>query len=36
MADSAIITSLSWISRGYAQAVLDEYEPTADELKAFD
>lgn len=35
MADSAIITSLCWVSRGFAKAVVDEYEPTAKELKAF-
>lgn len=35
MADSAIITALTWVSRGYAKAVIDEYEPSAEELKAF-
>ena len=35
MADSAIITSLCWVSRGYAKAVIDEYEPDEVEQKAF-
>eukprot|EP00347_Sterkiella_histriomuscorum_P014628 403360154 len=35
MADSAIITSLCWVSRGYAKAIIDEYEPTQQEQKAF-
>ena len=35
MADSAIITSLCWISRGYAKAVIDEYEPTDQEQKIY-
>ncbi len=35
MADSAIITSLCWVSRGYANAVMEEYEPTKEELKTF-
>jgi len=35
MADSAIITSLCWVSRGYAKAIVDEYEPTDKEQKVF-
>jgi len=35
MAESAMITSLCWVSRGYAKAVIDEYEPSKKELAAF-
>jgi hypothetical protein len=32
---SAIITSLCWVSRGYAKAVLEEYEPSKKELETY-
>ena len=35
MADSAIITSLCWVSRGYSKAIIDEYEPDEAEKQAF-
>ncbi len=35
MADSSIITSLCWVQRGYAKAVIDDYEPTKKEIEAF-
>lgn len=33
--DSTIITSLCWVSRGYAQQVVDEYEPNPDDVKVY-
>lgn len=33
--DSAIITSLCWVSRGYANQVVEEYEPNPEELKMY-
>ena len=30
---NAIISSLCWVNRGYAKAMLEEYEPTEQELK---
>ncbi len=35
MAESTIITSLCWVSRGYASQVVEEYEPSKEELKAY-
>jgi hypothetical protein len=29
---SAIISSLCWVRRGYAKALLEEYEPTEEEM----
>jgi hypothetical protein len=29
-----IVTSLAWVSRGFAQPLLDSYEPTEKELKS--
>lgn len=33
--DSTIITSICWVSRGFAKQVLDDYEPKAEELRAY-
>jgi hypothetical protein len=30
---NAIISSLCWVKRGWAKALLEEYEPSEDELK---
>ena len=35
MADSTIITSLCWVSRGFAKQVVEEYEPNPEDMKAF-
>lgn len=33
--DSTIITSICWVSRGFAKQVLDDYEPNPEELRAY-
>ena len=33
--DSTIITSLIWVSRGYAKQVIEEYEPDQEDLKVY-
>ena len=35
VASQAIITSLCWVSRGYAKATLEEYEPSKENLMSF-
>ena len=35
MAESTIITSLCWISRGYAKQTVQEYEPNENEKQAY-
>ena len=32
---STIITSLCWVSRGFANQVVEEYEPNPEELREF-
>jgi hypothetical protein len=34
-AEGAIITSLCWVQRGYANTVMKEYEPTKEELEQY-
>lgn len=36
MAESTIVTSLCWISRGYASQTVKEYEPSKADLEAYD
>ena len=33
--DSTIITSLCWVSRGFAKQLVEEYEPNPEDLKAY-
>lgn len=33
--ESTIITSLCWVSRGYAKTIVEEYEPNAEDLKVY-
>ena len=33
--ETAIITSLCWVSRGYASAIVEEYEPTKQEIEQY-
>jgi len=35
MAESTIITSLCWVSRGYAKQIVEEYEPNPEDLKQY-
>jgi len=32
---STIITSLCWVSRGYAKTVVEEYEPNPEEVRTY-
>lgn len=34
-ASSAMITSLCWVSRGHARNVVEEYNPTKEELAEY-
>lgn len=33
--DSTIITSLCWVSRGFAKQHVEEYEPNPEDLRAY-
>ena len=33
--EATIITSLCWVSRGYASQNIEEYEPNPEDLKAY-
>jgi hypothetical protein len=35
MEGAAIITALCWVSRGYATAMVEEYEPTKEEVEQY-
>jgi hypothetical protein len=32
---TTIITSLCWVSRGFAKQIVEEYEPNPEELRAY-
>ncbi len=34
-AEGAIISAMCWVSRGYAAAVLQEFEPSPEELEQY-
>lgn len=35
MSEGTIVTSLCWISRGYAKNVVEDYKPTKKEIEAY-